>query len=164
VYKYGEFFPYDLSPFGYNETNAHDNFCISKEKAISMGYKWKDREKRDYNISINSKDLPDNILDVDDNILNEIIGCPNEGNSDYQCTTAYRIVPEELNFYKQKNLPLPRYCPNCRHYKRLTYRNPMKLWHRSCMNDGCSNEFDTTYSPDKSYKVYCEKCYQQAVC
>ena len=73
-------------------------------------------------------------------------------------------MPEELQFYKQKNLPLPRYCPNCRHYKRLTYRNPLKLWHRKCMNDSCNNEFDTTYSPKKSYKIYCEKCYQEAVC
>jgi len=163
IFKYGEFFPYDLSPFGYNETNAHDFFCISKEEAIDMGYKWKDKEKRDYSISINSKDLPDSILDVKESILNEIIGCPNEGSSNYQCTTAYRIIKEELQFYKQKNLPLPRYCPNCRHYKRLNYRNPMKLWHRSCMKEGCHNEFETTYSPEKPYKIYCEKCYQNAV-
>ena len=164
IFRYGEFFPYDLSPFGYNETNAHDFFCISKEKAIEMGYKWRDKEKRDYNISVDSKDLKDDILDIEEDILDEIIGCPNDGNLDFQCTNAYRIMPEELQFYKQKNLPLPRYCPNCRHYKRLTYRNPLKLWHRKCMNDSCNNEFDTTYSPKKSYKIYCEKCYQEAVC
>lgn len=73
-------------------------------------------------------------------------------------------MPEELQFYRQKNLPLPRYCPNCRHYKRLTYRNSMKLWHRNCMHEGCENQFDTTYSPDRTEIVYCEKCYQQTVC
>ena len=163
IFGYGEFFPYNLSPFGYNETNAHDFFCISKEKAIEMGYKWRDKEKRDYSISIDSKDLPDNILDTSESILNEIIGCPNNGNSDFQCTNAYRIMSEELQFYRLKNLPLPRYCPNCRHYQRLKYRNPLKLWHRKCMNENCQNEFETSYAPERKEIVYCEKCYQQEV-
>lgn len=163
VYKYGEFFPYDMSPFGYNETNAHDFFPITKDEAISNGYPWKDKEEKNYNITIESAYLIDDIKDVDDSILDEIISCPNNGNQEYQCTTAYRIVRDELQFYKQKGLPLPRYCPNCRHYKRLTYRNPMKLWYRTCMNVGCKNEFNTTYSPEKPYKVYCEKCYQNKV-
>jgi len=164
VYKYGELFPFELSPFGYNETNAHDNFLIKKEEALEKGYPWKEKEERSYNITINSSDLVDNIKDVSDSILDEIIACPNNGNQDYQCTTAYRIVPEELNFCKQKNLPLPRYCPNCRHYQRLTYRNPMKLWHRKCMHEGCKNEFETSYAPERSEIVYCEKCYQNEVC
>jgi len=163
VFKYGEFFPYNLSPFGYNETNAHDFFMISKEEAISKGYNWKEKEKRDYNITIKSNDLPDSIQEVKDEILTEIIGCPNEGNCDFQCTTAYKIVAEELNFYRQKNLPLPRYCPNCRHYNRLKYRNKMKLYHRTCMREGCSNEFETTYSINNPEVVYCEKCYQNEV-
>ncbi len=34
------------------------------------------------------------------------------------------------------NLPLPRLCPNCRHYERLKYRNPLKLWKRVCACNG----------------------------
>jgi hypothetical protein len=164
IYKYGELFPFDMSPFGYNETNAHDNLPIKKEFAIEKGYPWMEREEKNYNISIKSFSLPDSIKDCDDSVLNEIIACPNNGNQDFQCTTAYRLTQAELNFCRQKNLPLPRYCPNCRHYKRLTYRNHIKLWRRSCMKEGCKNEFDTTYSPDEPYKVYCEKCYQDEVC
>ncbi|KKP59766.1 MAG: hypothetical protein UR55_C0020G0001, partial [Candidatus Nomurabacteria bacterium GW2011_GWF1_34_20] len=52
---------------------------------------------------------------------------------------------------------------NCRHYERLSQRNPMKLWHRSCMKEGCTNEFETSYAPERSEIVYCEKCYQQEV-
>ena len=164
IYKYGEFFPYDLCPFGYNETNAHDNFLIKKELANDKGYPWMDKDNKIYNISIDSFSLPDSINDCGDSLLDEIIACPSKGNQDYQCTTAYRINSTELGFWRQKNLPLPRYCPNCRHYKRLNYRNPMKLWHCKCMNDGCNNDFDTTYHPEKPYKVYCEKCYQNEVC
>jgi len=105
----------------------------------------------------------------------------------HQCTTAFRIIPEELQFYRRMNLPLPRLCPNCRHYERLAQRNPLKLWHRSCACGGrksqapntksqyentakyqhgeapCPNEFETTYSPERPEIVYCEQCYQSEV-
>jgi hypothetical protein len=162
-YVYGDFYPIEFSVFGYNETVNLDYFPISSDFASKMKYPWKFREKRDYNISIQSDKLTDDINDVNDDILNEIIGCLNDGNSSFQCTTAYRITSEELKFYKHKGLPLPRYCPNCRHYQRLEYRNPVKLWHRSCMNKGCTNEFETSYSPDRPEIIYCEKCYQQEV-
>ncbi len=171
VYMYGEFFPYELSPFGYNETNAHDFFPLSEETANERGYNWFKREKRDYKITKDSNDLPDSILYADDSILSETIACPNNGDATTQCTTAFKLTPEELQFYRQKNLPLPRFCPNCRHYERLKYRNPMRLYQRSCMcaqeghdhSGKCSNEFETSYAPDRPEKVYCESCYQKEV-
>jgi len=163
IYKYGEFFPFELSPFGYNETNNLDYFPIDKEEAFVKGYPWREKEKKDYNITLKSENLPQNINNVSDSILNKIISCPNDGNQIYQCSTAYRIMPEELQFYKQKMLPLPRYCPNCRHYQRLKYVSPLKLWRRTCMHEGCINEFETTYNPEKPGIIYCEKCYQQKV-
>ena len=163
IFKYGEYFQYDLCPFGYNETKAHDIFNLKKEEALKKGYPWKEREKRNYNITCQSSDLPDSIKDVPDEILNEVIACPNEGNQDFQCSSAYRIMPFELQFYRQKSLPLPRYCPNFRHYQRLKYRNPYKLWHRKCMHEGCQNEFETSYAPERPEIVYCERCYNQEV-
>src|SRR5690606_32470261 len=130
VFRYGEFFPYDMCPFGYNETNAHDIFPITKEEAEEKGYPWKEKEKKDYKITIQSKDLPDDIKDAPEDILDQVISCPNQGDQMTQCTSAFRIVLAELQFYKQKNLPLPRYCPNCRHYQRLKYRNPFRLYTR----------------------------------
>lgn len=163
IYKYGEFFPYEMSPFGYNETNAHDFFPITKEEAISKGYPWKDKEEKNYNTTIGSAYLGDDIKDVDDSIVDEIISCPNNGNQEYQCSTAYRIVKDELVFYKQKNIPLPRRCPNCRHYQRLKYRNAMRLYTRNCMKEGCVNKFETSYPPNRPEIIYCEKCYQNEV-
>ena len=172
IYKYGEFFPYEFSPFGYNETVALDYFPKHKEEVVLTGFNWTDREERDYSISIASNDLPDDIKETSDSILNEVISCPNNGNQTTQCTSAYKIRQEDLNFYRQKGLPIPRYCPNCRHYERLKYKNPLRLWHRSCMccssghfhgNSPCSDEFETTYAPERPEKVYCEKCYQSEV-
>ena len=73
------------------------------------------------------------------------------------------LFKDEFKFYKRMNLPLPRLCPNCRHYERLKQRNPLRLWHRKCMKEGCQNEFETSYAPDRPEIIYCERCYQQEV-
>ncbi len=163
VYKYGEFFPSDFSPFVYNETVALDIFPMSREKIIETGYEWREREKRIYNNLLQPVDLPDDISDVEDLILEKAIFCPNDSKAEFQCTGAFKIVPDELAFYRAKNLPIPRYCPNCRHYQRLAYRNPAHLWHRKCMKEGCENIFQTPYAPERPEIVYCERCYQQEV-
>ena len=163
VYKYGEFFPAELSPFAYNETIAQEYFPLTKQQAQEQGYLWKDPEPRNYQITIKSQDLPDNIKDVEDSILKEIIECAHQGQCQEQCTEAFRIIPQELAFYRRMNLPLPRLCPNCRHYQRLKQRNPLKLWKRQCMAPGCSNTFETSYAPDRPEIVYCEACYLKEV-
>jgi len=183
VYQYGEFFPPELSPFAYNETIAQEYFPITKEQALEKGYTWKDPEERKIKITQKTEDLPDHIKDVPDTITQEIIACQHQGHCQEQCTTAFKIINQELAFYRQMNLPLPRLCPNCRHYQRLKQRNPLKLWHRSCQCSGdkssngvysntvqhphgtnpCPNEFETSYAPERPEIVYCEQCYQQEV-
>ncbi len=172
IYKYGEFFPADLSAFAYNETIAQEYFPLSKKQAEEQGYDWKDLEDRNYKIDLKTSEIPDNIKDVQDDILNKVIGCEHAGKCGEQCTEAFKIVSEELKFYRRMNLPLPRLCPNCRHYQRLKLRNPMKLWDRICMCEKekhfhgatkCEVGFKTTYAPDSPEIVYCEKCYQQEV-
>ena len=164
IYKYGEFFPSELSPFAYNETIAQEYFPLTKEQAIEQGYKWKEKVDRDYSIDIHTEDIPDSIKDIPDtDILNKVIECAHKGACNQQCTEAFKIIPEELSFYRRMNLPIPRLCPNCRHYERLSQRNPMKLWHRKCMKEGCTNEFETSYSPERPEIVYCERCYQKEV-
>jgi hypothetical protein len=122
-------------------------------------------------IEIEAENLPDHIKDVDDSIVGKAIGCLHKEECNEQCTEAFRIVPDELQFYKRMNLALPRLCPNCRHYQRLKKKNPLKLWHRNCMcekdhahhSGKCEVEFETSYSPDRPEIVYCEKCYQAEV-
>ena len=162
-YRYGEFFPIELSPFGYNETTAQEYFFLDQKKIKENGFNWREYDKRDYEITKKSEEIPDSITEVNDSILNEIITCEHQANCQENCMTAFRILPEDLKFYRRMNLPLPRLCPNCRHYQRLKQRNPLKLWHRKCMKEGCTNEFETSYAPNRPEIVYCEKCYQQEV-
>ena len=163
IYKYGEFFPPELSPFCYNETIAQEYFPLTKEEAFNQGYRWKDKEERNYKIDIKTEEIPDNIKETDESIIGKVIECEHRGACNEQCTEAFKIIPAELQFYQRMNLPLPHLCPNCRHYQRLKQRNPFKLWHRKCMNKGCSNEFETSYAPDRPEIIYCESCYNKEV-
>jgi len=156
VWKYGEFFPYDLSYYGYNETDADTYFPISKDKAFDFGWKWLEETSSEYKISIKAENLPSMISDVKDDILEEIIECS-------LCRKAYRFTSAEIIFLRRFNLPLPDKCFECRLKRRLARMNPMRLWHRKCMKEGCQNEFETSYAPDRSEIIYCESCYNKEV-
>lgn len=176
VYRYGEFFPPEFSPFAYNETITHDFFPLTKEEAEAKGYAWREPEVREFQTTIKAEDLPDHINDVTDDILKEVIACGT-------CTKAYRLIPMELAFYRSMGIPLPHACPNCRFLERFKLINPPKFWHRPCQCNGagderniyqnvashphgtgkCPNEFETSYAPKRKEIVYCESCYQNEV-
>ncbi len=165
VYKYGEFFPPEFSPFAYNDTIAAEHFPMSKEEILAYGGKWYEASKKDYEATLNATNLPNDINDVTEDILKEIISCAN-------CNKVYRIILPELDFLKYNKIPLPRCCVDCRHQKRLTQRNKSLLYARTCMcdrenhnnhNGKCDTEFETSYAPDRPEIVYCDKCYQQEV-
>ena len=162
TYKYGEFFPFDLSPIAYNECIAQDFFPLTAETAALKGYTWREPDIREFQTTIKADDLPDDISSVSDEITKEIIECDT-------CKRAYRIIPIELQFYKKLKIPLPHSCHNCRFTKRFVLMNPPRLWPRSCMcrqeehlhTGTCENKFETSYSPDRPEIVYCEDCYQK---
>jgi len=168
---FGEFFPTELSPFAYNETIAQEYFPLTKEEVLNKNYRWRDPDIKQYVITKKPEELPDDVNNVTDDILNETIGCLHGGACTEQCATAFRIVPQELQFYRNYNLPIPRLCPNCRHYHRLRQRNPFKLWKRPCAcanaahahGATCTKEPETTYSPESLAIVYCDECYNAEV-
>ncbi len=185
-YGFGEFFPPELSPFCYNETVAQEYFPLTKEQTLKKGYAWKDPEPKQYKITKASADLTDQIKDIPDSITEEVIACAHadprssaNGLQDQrlsascteQCAGVFKIIPQELQLYRRMNLPLPRLCPNCRHYQRLAKQNPLTLWRRTCSckqghqhgENPCTNSFETTFAPDRKEIVYCEACYQAEV-
>ncbi|MDD5770497.1 MAG: hypothetical protein PHE25_06005 [Candidatus Gracilibacteria bacterium] len=150
--EWGEFFPSSISPFGYNETVAMEYFPISRDKALPYLYKWSDYEppfpKVDKIIPANK--LPENIADIPDDILNRAIECE-------ITKKPFRIIKQELEFYRKHNLPIPKRHPDQRHLDRMKLRNPRNLFDRKC--DKCGKNIKTTYSPDRKEIVYCEECY-----
>ncbi|MDP2630652.1 MAG: hypothetical protein Q8P56_04545 [Candidatus Uhrbacteria bacterium] len=163
--EWGEFFPPSLSQYGYNETVAYQYFPLSKEEALSQGFRWQDnlpgtRGKETVAPGL----IPDMVDDAPDSFSKEILACAD-------CGKNYRILSQELAFYKKIQEALPRRCPDCRYVARLKIRNPHELWHRQCMCDQsghehvdrCTIEFETSYAPNRSERVYCEACYQKEV-
>ncbi len=178
-YRYGEFFPAEFSYSGYNETIAQEHFPLAKEEALKQGYNWQDIESKHHTTTMQFSALSDNINGVDNSILEEIVSCEHKEQCDHGCAGAFRIIPQELQFYKRFNLALPRLCVNCRHRERLKKRNSLRIWQRQCDCDyqkyqniiqhghhpegRCPNQFETTYSTDRPEIVYCEQCYQAEV-
>ena len=157
VYKYGEYFPIEFSYFGYNESCAMEQFLLSKKEAEEFGYNWQDNFQRTFGKeTLKLEAIPESIKDVNDSILEEILSC-------IECNRNYKIVPNELIFYKKMQIPVPRRCFYCRHANRVKRRNPFKLWRRKCMKEGCQNEFETSYAPERPEIIYCERCYQQEI-
>ena len=163
VYKYGEFFPSELSPVSYNTTLAQEYFPLTKGEVIEEGYVWEEDTERNYKIDIETMNIPNSIADVGDDFVNKVIRCEHNGKCNQLCTTAFKVLENELILYRKMNLPLPRLCPNCRTFERLKQRTGIKLYHRKCMKDGCENEFETTYSLDRPEIIYCDRCYKEEV-
>ena len=150
--EWGEFFPISYSPFAYNETVAQEYFPLTKEEAIAKGYKWKEKDEKEY--LPQTIQVPQKIKDVQDDIMNSILACD-------ECEKNYKIILQELKFYKNQGLPIPTKCPDCRHRDRLNLRNPRKLYDREC--NKCTSDILTTYAPDRDEKIMCEKCYLDEV-
>lgn len=184
VYRYGEFFPSELSPFAYNETIAQEYFPLKQEEAAVLGYRWVEAEMKVHTVTKSAAELPDRIDEVDASILDEVIGCAHAGECQEQCTVAFKLVPQELEFYIKQQLPLPRLCPNCRHGLRINHRRPVTLFTRQCdcqgalsvqrvaqytnssaahsahnAGEACPNSFQTLLDPAGPEIVYCESCY-----
>ena len=151
--EYGEFFSMSLSVFGYNETVAQNYFPLNKTAALLFGANWNDYES-DIQYQFSDYQIPDDIKDVGDDILEKVLRCEVSGK-------AYRIIRMELKFYREMGLPIPRRAPLQRHYDRLALRAPRKFWQRHCKK--CNQDIKTVYAPERPEIVYCEKCYQEEV-
>ncbi len=155
--EYGEFFPPSISPVCYNETQGNYYMPLTKEEILARGWLWEDKVPGIFGKeTIESENIRDSISDIDDSILKEVLKC-------LECSKNYNIITDELTFYRREEIPIPRECPDCRYQRRFKLRLPRKLWHRTCMKEGCTNEFETSYAPDRPEIVYCEMCYQNEV-
>lgn len=153
--SWGEFFPAAISPYSYNETTAQEYFPSTKEDVHSRGLKWRDNLPHTTGKeTLGWEKIPTHSEKVPDSITGEILACTLTGRN-------YRITAQELKFYKEMKLPMPRLHPDERHLKRMLSRNPNQLWERKCMK--CGVEIKTTYAPERPETVYCEKCYLAAV-
>ena len=154
--EFGFFFSIESSPFAYNESTATEYYPLTKEEVLQRGYKWRDTKNEIPQVEkiIPAEKLPDNIKDTPDDILNWAIKCEVTGK-------PFRIVKQELEFYRRMHVPIPRLHPNERHKRRMAFTPPRKLWDRTC--DKCKKDMKAVYPSERPETVYCESCYQEEV-
>ncbi len=147
--EWGTFFPPAISIFAYNETSAHDHAPLKKEEVLRRGWLWRDEDQEEQYLGPDYS-IADLIDQVPDDICKEILTCEATGK-------PYKVIPQELKFYREKNIPIPHLCPDERHRRRFLLRNPRRLWKRTCQK--CGTQIQTSFAPDRHETVYCEQCY-----
>jgi len=119
-----------------------------KEK---INIKWRTKENEteipEWINIINAEKLPEKISEVNDDILSSIIICK-------KSKRPFKIIKDELEFYKKYNLPLPRLHPEERHKIRFNKRPKNDLFLKSCCK--CNKE---VLSALDNEKIICEECY-----
>ncbi len=138
--EYGEFFPVEICPFGYNETMAMDSFPLSKEQALANGFKWYEAETPQPKTE--NQQSQEGVLMCD-------------------CGKNFKVISSEIDFYKKLGIPTPKKCPQCRHRNRMSKRNPLKLWQRNCT--ACNIQVYSSYAPNTPQPIYCTSCYMKVV-
>ena len=153
--EWGQRFPPWLSSFGYNESYAYAYAPLIKKEALHLGYKWSDYEQKvDCSKSVQANRLPEKIEDVPDDVLNWAIICE-------VTNRPFKIIKQELQFYRDNHLSLPRRHPDQRILDRYALKNPYSLWGRKC--DQCGIHIETSFAPDRPETVYCENCYLKTI-
>lgn len=154
--EWGQFFPRRLSCFGYNESTACDFFPLSREDALAQEFLWRDNPEEEPAVKkiVPAAELPDCIENISDEILDWAITCE-------VSSRPFKIIRQELEFYRLHRIPLPHLHPDERYLQRLAMRNSYRLWNRQCQK--CKKGIQTTYSPQRPEKVYCEQCYLNEV-
>jgi hypothetical protein len=99
--------------------------------------------------------LPDDIRDVPDSITTQPLVCPVSG-------WRFNIAQRELEFYRQKGIPLPRVHFDVRIKERMKYLTVLVSSERSCCF--CGKKMSVYYPESSGYeKIACTECYQAEV-
>ncbi len=147
--EWGEFFPISLSPFAYNETLAQDAFPQTQLEATQQNWPWH-QDPLGSSYQGERVIIPNQIDEVADTILEKILTCES-------CEKHYKIIRQELDFYRTHQIALPHHCIDCRYKDRTKNHYQFQLFSRTCSK--CSKQIETTYKPDDPTIVYCEQCY-----
>ncbi len=157
--EYGEFFPPQHSPFPYRiSMSASYAGFRDFDNAARYGYDTtmveEDRDMAEGD-TVRSSELSGDIKDVSDDVCAKVI-------LDEENNKQFRIIPQELAFYRAHELPLPREHPSVRMQRwRDTFNLYTEFYERACPK--CGTSFETTYAPERPELVYCEECYQKEI-
>ncbi|MEI7424699.1 MAG: hypothetical protein WCK10_01100 [Candidatus Staskawiczbacteria bacterium] len=158
--EYGELFPLSLGLFPYQTSKGQEIYPIDENEALKRGIPWYQEPESQIPTEIKIRDpyneVASDIKDVDESILKDAIRCE-------VTRHPFKIVAEELKFYKHMNLPIPTKHPWQRIKERIFFKHPFELFPFICPN--CGEKYLSIYDEEKQkqYKIFCEKCYFKEV-
>ena len=153
--EWGEFFPMELSPFGYNETMAQEMFPLGPDAARVVGANWSVYEPPLAGVSsIGPEAVPDSIADARDDIVNTAIRCADTGR-------PFRLAAAELSTYRRRGIPIPVLHPDARYRRRMAQRNPQILRNARCAATG--EAILTTYPDSEAHEIFSETAFAGAL-
>jgi hypothetical protein len=153
--EYGKFLPYSMSPAAFNFSNSAFYFPeTKKEDILRLGGYWEDINESHLS-GMPTSDLPDDIKNVPDDVVTRALICPETG-------WRFNIAQNELTFYRENNIPLPKYHFDVRIRNSLKYLVLLQPYPCKCFY--CKKDIMAYYHPDWGYqKIACEECYKQNI-
>jgi hypothetical protein len=147
--QWGEFFPEALAPFPYNYSYAARFFPESREEVLSQGLSWLEKEFVESTETLESEDIPDGLPESDQSM---VVKSTKSGRS-------FRITQQEIEKYRQLNVPLPRMSYDERMEARAAELGGLELCTRFCEKTG--KELLSAYPPDLDYIIWDKELWDQ---
>jgi len=153
--EYGKFLPYSMSAGPFNFSTSYLYFPnTKKEDILKLGGYWEDSIESNID-GMKTSELPDDIKDVKDSIITQALICGETG-------WRFNIAKNELIFYKENNIPLPRYHFDVRIKNSLKDLTVLQSYPYTCFY--CEKDVEAYYLPEWKYqKIACEECYKQNI-
>lgn len=77
-----------------------------------------------------------------------------------KCSKQFLVIDQEQQFLREKNLPTPTQCPECRQARRLGLRGGRKLYRAKCSK--CGKDIVTAYDPETATSpILCREDYDK---
>lgn len=151
---YGEFFPLKMAYTGYNLSFGYLLYPLSRKEVEAEAGNWEDLERADVS-SVQIADFIDDVNETGEDVVYKGFTCEETGR-------AFNITKEELSFYKEHQIPLPRNYPDIRTIRRIRQLSLVKPFTTKCYF--CLEDITSYYPPEFGYKkITCESCYLKEV-
>ena len=150
--EYGQLPPYKYAIHPYNLTAAQKFYPLTEEEVKQKGMTWHHIEINQGHDSTPASELPDDVKDATEDIINKPFLCTETGR-------PFTIVKQEFEFYKKMGIALPTVHPMVRRKKAINRFRVPKLVDENCVM--CNKEIKTqnTFIKPQNIKHACYDCY-----
>lgn len=147
--EYGRYFPPRLSPYSYNCSEVMDYFPLDRPGAEALGYRWRNDDlQSEADVVV----VPDTASELGEDACSKAYRCSLTGK-------PYRLIKQEVDFYRTNDIPPPKIAPLERIKRRLSFYNIPEITKAPCAK--CRAIVDQIVPHLERGNVLCESCFIQ---